>query len=221
MKEYLPLLRSIELFSGMDTVELESMLGCIGARVAPIRKGVVVLLAGETPLYVGVILTGQLHVIRESYNGDRALIAVLSAGDIFAEALCCAGVTSSPVTVVSDTDSEIALLSFDRILKTCANSCSSHRKLIGNMLGLIAEKNLRLQSHMEILELRSIRAKVTHYLQSLATGHKREVVIPFNREELADYLCVERSALSHELMRMKRDGLIEYNRNRFVLVTKR
>jgi len=217
MKEYLPLLKTVELFSGIDSIDLENMLGCIGAKITQTGKGGIILLTGDTPRHVGVLLSGQLHIIRESYEGDRALIAVLSPGDIFAEALCCAGVTVSPVTVISDTDSEIVLLSFDRILNTCSNSCSFHRKLIGNMLGLIAGKNLKLQSHMEILELRSIRAKVTHYLESFSAGQGREVVIPLNREALADYLCVERSALSHELMRMKRDGLIEYRRNRFVL----
>ena len=92
-----------------------------------------------------------------------------------------------------------------------------HTKLIENMLGLIANKNLMLQSRMEIVCMKSVRAKVLQYLKSFVPEQGREITIPFNREKLAEYLCVERSALSHELAKMKRDGLIEYRKNKFIL----
>ena len=217
LNEYFPLLITTELFSGIETSDLAAVLGCIGAKTTPVKKGGIVLLAGDTPKHVGVVLAGQLQVIREGYDGDRTLIAVLSPGDIFAEALCCAGVPESPVTVAADSDSAVMLMGFERILHTCPNSCSFHRKLIRNMLGLIADKNLKLQSHMEILAMKSIRARLTRYLESFSGKPGHEIVIPLNREELANYLCVDRSALSHELMNMKKAGLIEYRKNRFVI----
>ena len=217
MKEYLYVLRSVGLFKSIEASELESLLGCIGAEIKNIRRDGIVLLAGDEPRHVGIVLTGQLHIIREDYNGNRSLIAVLAPGDIFAEALCCAGVPYSPVTVMAEKDSVVMLLGFARILYTCSNSCSFHKKLIENTLRLIANKNLMLQSHMEIISLKSVRARVMRYLESFMSKQGREITIPLNREELADYLCVERSALSHELARMKNDGLIEYRKNRFLM----
>lgn len=217
MRAYFDVLKPMELFGEIATAELECMLGCIGAEIKNVKRGEIVLLAGDRPRHVGVVLAGQLHVIREDYDGNRSLMAVLTPGGIFAEELCCAGVSESPVTVRAEADSVIMLLNFSRILRTCPNSCSFHRKLIENMLSLIAKKSILLQGRMEIVGLKSIRAKVLRYLESFAPKHGGEIAIPFNREELADFLCVERSALSHELARMKKDGLIEYRKNVFVL----
>jgi len=217
MLNYSELLGSTELFRGIEPGGLGAMLDCLGAKFAPVKNGSVLLLAGDAPKHVGIILEGVLHVIRDDYDGNQSLVAVLAPGDMFAEALCCAGVTESPVTVMADVDSTVVLLKFERILHTCPNSCSFHRDLIGNMLRLIAGKNLMLQSHMEILGLKTVRAKFLRYIELFGARHGQEVTIPLNREELANYLCVDRSALSHELGKMKKEGLIEYRKNVFLL----
>ena len=216
---FLPVLGSVGLFQGIGAFELEAVLGCVCAEVRVVNKGDIFLLAGDMPRQVGVVLRGQLHIVREDYDGNRSLIAILTPGSVFAEALCCAGVPESPVTVIADLDSVVISIDFERILHVCSNSCSHHRELIKNMLRLIAGKNLMLQSHMEILSLRSIRARVLRYFESFKPKPGREFAIPLNREELANYLCVERSALSHELGKMKKDGLIDYKKNRFVINT--
>lgn len=217
MKNYFGILKSVGLFKGIDAADLEAMLSCLGAEVKGIHKDEIILLAGEKPRQVGIVLSGQLHILKEDYEGNRALMAAVTPGKVFAEALCCANIDESPVTVVADIDSVVMLLGFKRILHTCPNSCLFHTKLIENMLGLIANKNLQLQKRMEIVGLKSVRMKVTSYLESFVPSQGRNITIPFNREELADFLCVERSALSHELARMKEDGLIEYRKNKFVL----
>jgi len=217
VKDYFGALKTVGLFQGIEAVELETMLTCVGAEVKNVAKGEIILLAGDRPQHVGIVLSGQLHVIREDYDGNRSLIAAIMPSEIFAEALCCAGVSESPVTVTAGVESSIMQLNFSRILRTCSNSCSFHAKLIENMLSLIAKRNIQLQNRMEIISLKSVRAKVLRYLESLVPKQGKKVTIPFNREELADFLCVERSALSHELSRMKRDGLIEYKKNTFVL----
>ena len=160
---------------------------------------------------------GQLHILREDYDGNRSLLTVVMPGEIFAEALCCVGVAESPVTVMAHTEATVLLLPYQRIPHACPNACAHHAKLIENLLRLTAQKNLLLQSRMEIVCLKSVRAKVLRYLASFAPEQGRQITVPFSREEMADYLCVERSALSHELARMKRDGLIEYRKNSFVL----
>jgi CRP-like cAMP-binding protein len=217
MREYTNILQSVKLFKGIDAAELETMLNCIGADIKRLAKSEIILLTGNKPQHIGVVLEGQLHIVREDYDGNRSLLAAVTPGEIFAEALCCAGVLESPFTVMMKIDSTVMLLSFARTLHTCSNSCTFHTKLIENMLELIANKNLQLQNRMEIVSLKSIRAKMLRYLESLEPMQGAEIMIPFNREELADYLCVERSALSHELAKMKKDGLIEYKKNRFLL----
>ena len=215
MKDFSCLLKSTGLFRDIESAELQSMLACIGARNRNFSKGKYILMAGDKPEFVGIVLSGQLHIIREDYDGNRTIVAALMPGDIFAEALCSADVLESPVTVVSAVDSVVMQLSFQRILNTCPNSCSHHRKLIKNLFYLIANKNIFLQNKMEILSLKSVRAKVLLFLESFLQKQGSNIKIPFNREEMADYLCVERSALSHELMKMKKDGLIDYWKNQF------
>jgi len=210
-------LKSVSLFDGIDAAELELLLACVGPVIKRAAKGDILLLAGEKPDFVGIALAGQLHIICEDYDGNRSLLAAVGPGDIFAEALCCAGVAQSPVSIIANAGSTVMQLGFARILGTCGRACAFHTKLIANMLGLIARKNLMLQSRMEIVGMKSVRARVTRYLESLAPGRGKEFAIPFNRGELADFLCVERSALSHELARMKKDGLLEYRKNIFAL----
>jgi CRP-like cAMP-binding protein len=211
------ILKSVALFKGIAAADLERMLACIGTETASPRKGKIILLAGDRPRHVGIVLTGQLHIFRENCDGSRSLLAAMPPGEIFAETMCCAGVAKSPMTVTAAADSTIMLLDFSRILHTCPNSCPFHTRLIVNMLRLVAGKNIMLQRRMEIISLKSVRAKVMRYLESHVPKQGRDITIPFNREELANFLCVERSALSHELARMKKDGLIEYRKNFFRL----
>jgi len=217
MHEFLTLLESVALFDGIEPAELEAVLNCVRAAKKVVRKGRIILLAGDRPKHVGIVLAGQVHVVRDDHDGNRSLLSVLTEGDTFAEALCCAAVAESPVTVIAGLDSTVLLLSFEKIVSTCPTPCSFHRNLISNLLGLIASKNLMLQSHMEIISKKSVRAKVLRFIESFEHERGRAVSIPFSREEMANYLCVERSALSHELARMKKDGLIDYKKNRFVL----
>jgi len=215
--EFYGILSSAGLFKGIETVELETLLDCLSARVQNVKKGKIVLFAGDKADFTGVVLSGLLHISREDYDGNRTIINSITPGGIFAEAMCCAGVSESPVTAVAAEDSVIMKLEFARILKICPNTCSFHKKLIENMLALIARKNLYLQERMEILSLKSVRAKIILYLESFVSKQGRNINIPLNREEMADFLCVERSALSHELMKMKKDGLIDYQKNHFRL----
>jgi len=217
IKDFSVILGSIGLFKGIEAGDLKSMLSCLNASTHNYKKGRIVMLSGDKPEFVGIVLSGQLNISRVDYDGNRSLVAAIIPGEMFAEALCCAGVTESPVTVFAAEDSVIIKLAFSRIIKTCPNSCSFHTQLIENMLGLIAYKNMKLQNRMEILELKSVREKVMCYLETFMPKRGENITIPFNREEMAEFLCVERSALSHELSKMKKDGLIEYRKNSFTI----
>lgn len=217
MEQYFPVLRASGLFAGMDEAALAHTLHCLGAELRCAGKNEILLLAGERPRHVGIVLSGQIHVVREDYDGNRVLVAAVGRSGIFAEALCCAGVEESPVTALAGEASVVLLLPFDRILRVCTNACTNHQTLIEQMLRLVAQKNLFLQTRMELITMKSIRAKVMRYLEAQMPKQGRELTLPLNREELADYLCVERSALSHALAKMKQEGLIDYRKNRFTV----
>jgi len=219
MIEHYEILRSVPLFSGVAAEDLERILGCLSAKRKRFRKGDILLLAGNKPRYIGVVIEGELYINKEDRDGNRHIIAAVAPGQVFAEALCCADVPESPVTVTAETASLVLMLDFSRVIRTCPDTCAFHSKLIQNMLEILARKNLLLQNRMEIVSLKSVRAKVMRYLESFAAPAGADIAIPFNREQLADHLNVERSALSHELARMKKDGLIDYRKNRFSLLS--
>ena len=217
MNEYYDILKTVSLFGQISDTDIKSALLCLGAEIRTVPKNGIILRTGEKPVHVGIVLTGKLHIVKDDYDGNRTLIAAAAPGEIFAEALCCAGVEESPISVLADEDAKVLLLRFDNILHTCPEACPYHQKLIENMLKLVANKNLYLQNRMEIISMKSIRMKFLRYLETFVQKQGKEIIIPFNREELADHLCVERSALSHELMKMKREGLLDYRKNKFIL----
>ncbi len=218
MKNYLSILSKVKLFNNIEESEILSLMTCLEARINNYEKGEFIFTVGDKVDTVGIILRGSAHIIRENIEGDRTIISTLGVGDYFAEAICCAGVEESPVSVQVSSDSTILLLNFSHILHTCHNSCMFHTKLIENMLYVIANKNIALQNRMEIISQKSLRLKVINYLQTLAMKQGNNITIPFNREEFADFLCVDRSSLSHELSRMKEDGLIDYHKSNFRLL---
>lgn len=217
MQSHDTVLHSVRLFDGIQPNHLSSMLACLGAQRIPLQKDSCALMAGEQVEHVGIVLEGRFLLIREDRDGGRNLLATLSPGDFFGEALCCAGVNESPVSVVADTDGLVMRLAFQRILHVCPNACAFHTRLLENMLGVLAGKNLQLQQQLDFLSQKTIRVRLLRYLETQTPGEGREFSIPFNREELADFLCVDRSALSREMARLKAEGLIDYWKNTFKL----
>ena len=207
------IIKNVPLFKGID--DLESMLDCLGGKFKNFLKGDIILMAGSDIFNVGIVTKGLVHIVKDDANGNRTLIEAVGRCETFAEAFCCVGIKSSPVSIFAAEDSEVLFIDYERIIRPCAKFCKFHQKLIKNMLGVVAKKNLYLQNRMEIMAIKSIRGKVLHYLQSF---EDKVIKIPFDREGMAYYLSVDRSALSHELMRMKRDGLIDYRKNEFRLI---
>lgn len=214
LHNYFPTLSNTPLFKGITETDLSNMLNCLGAQIASFKKGQIIISEGELPKFIGIVLSGRVHIYKDDISGNRSLVDTLGESRIFNEAICCAAVSQSPITVEANTDCKIMILRFNRLLHSCPNSCKYHQRLIENMLKTVAQNNLFLQRRMELIQARTIRAKVMGYLNGYSKGRK-EFFVPHNREQMAAYLCVERSALSHELIRMKADGLIDYNKNRF------
>lgn len=208
--------RSIALFSGLCCGELNEMLECLGARLTRYEKGAYLLMAGDPLKNVGVVIEGQAAVFKTDMLGNRALLATLSPTQLFAEALACAGVTHSPVTVEALSAVQALLIPFERIIARCPSCCAHHGLLIRNMLRIVAQKALTLSEKFDHVAHKTTRQKLASYLLAYAARAGRDrFTIEFDRQALADYLCVNRSALSRELSRIRDEGVVSYHRSSF------
>lgn len=218
MKKYIKILEECALFSGMSHEDILKMLDCLGARVVKAAKNQVIFPEGDPVIYMGVVLKGRVRIVKEDYYGNRSIVTEVEPSELFAETMASAGVEQMPVSVVASTDSEIMLVDCRRALYSCGQGCGFHNMLVSNLLQVVASKNLILNQKLEIISKRTTREKLMTYLLSEAKRKKtNEFEIPYNRQELADYLGVDRSAMSAEISRMREEGILESEKNRFRL----
>ena len=218
MEENFEILSQCPLFSGISREDLSGMLQCLGARSVSYEKGRTVFLEGDPALWVGVVLTGEVQILREDLDGNRSILAAAGPGQLFGEVFACAQLDRLPVTVIASADSRILQLACRRIIETCSQSCIFHSQLIHNLLKIVARKNLMLNQKIDFISRRTTREKLMAYLTAQAkAADSRIFSIPYNRQELADYLGVERIAMSAELGKLKKEGTIDFHRNQFTL----
>ena len=219
MKEFDPILQSCPLFDGVRPEDLSSILGCLGAKVIHIKKGRPVLREGDTPVFVGIVLTGSVQLLREDYYGNRSVVTHIGPTQLFGEAYAFSGAPSLPVSVVPDEDGEILLLDSRRITVRCSNACDFHNRVIFNLLRLVATKNLMLHQKIDVTSKRTTREKLMAYLLIQAKVHNSNTfTIPFDRQALADYLEVDRSGLSSEISKLRKEGILECEKSNFRLL---
>lgn len=218
MNDFLLTLRNCPLFSGITEKEIEAMLPCLGARQESFPKGSYILREGETADSLGVLLSGHALIIQEDFWGNRNIISSVYPGQSFAEAFACASGSVFNISVAAEAPCSVMFFQVKRILTVCPTTCRHHNQMIHNLLSVLASKTLTLNEKITHLGQRSTRAKLLSYLSLEARKKGRpEFDIPFSRQELADYLFVERSGLSSELCKMQKEGLIEFHRNHFLL----
>lgn len=206
------------LFRGIQSDETEEMLHCLGAEHQKFEKNERIFRTGDTVTELGLVLTGSILIQNDDFWGNTTVLDHVMPGQIFAETYACTG-EPLMVDVVAAEAAEILFLNVGRVLQTCPQACGHHSKLIRNLLFLSARKNLNLSRKIFHTSSKSIRGRLLSYLsfQSTRCGSRR-FTIPFNRQQLADYLNVDRSALSNELSKMQKDGLLHVNRNQFELL---
>ncbi len=208
----------IALFDRISETDLDGMLNCLGAASKDYKKGSYILMEGDPLTHVGIVLSGQVTVFKTDLLGNRTVIGALTPPHLFAETFVCAGVKTSPVTVEAMTDVTVLLLSFNKIMHTCSSCCSHHSALIHNMLRIVAQKNMALTEKLDHMARKTTRQKIASYLLDQATRFgSRRFEIVLDRQALADYLSVNRSALSRELSRMNEEGAVDYQRNSFYI----
>lgn len=216
MKEYF--LEKTILFRGTDLEEIKGMLKCLQGTERHFEKGDIIYNCGDTVRFMGMVLSGAVHIESNDFWGNKSILDSIGPGQIFAETYACVPGEPLMVDVVAAEDTDVLFLDANRIMTTCSNACEHHNKLIRNLLMASAQKNLNLSRRIFHTAPKSIRGRILSYLSDQASKQgSPEFDIPFNRQQLADYLNVERSALSNELSKMQKDGLITAKKNHFFL----
>lgn len=218
MKKNFDILSQCTLFEGIGQSDLNALMECLNGRTINIPKGNPVFLEGDPARFVGVVLSGTVQVVREDYYGNRSVMAILQPGELFAEVFSCAGLETVPVSVFALTDSEVLLLDCRRVVTSCSNSCHFHSLLMKNLLQEMARKNLALSQKIRYMSQKTTKEKLMAYLLDQAKQQgSTEFVIPHSRQSLADYLGVERSAMSAEIGKLKKSGQIDTHGSWFCL----
>lgn len=216
---YTEILKKTQLFSGVDNDEISAMLNCLQAETIDYKNGDYVFREGDFINEIAVLVKGKLLVQRDDFWGNRSIVNVINSGEMFGEAYVAPGSGAMLNDVIAVEDSTIIAFDINRILTVCPSACKFHTDIIKNLLFTIAEKNRKLVQKIGHMSKRSTRAKLLSYLSDEAKKqNSSHFYIPFNRQQLADFLCVDRSAMSNELCKMSDEGLIKFNRNEFTLL---
>lgn len=219
MKKYLDVIIGSGLFAGVEGDEAEAMLDCLGARLLRCGKGGYFLRAGEKAESLGMLLEGSAYVVHESFWGNRHIVAKLGPGQLFAESFACTPGTVLNVGVLADTPAVALMLDVRRVLTTCPSGCTFHNRVIRNLLSVLAGKNLAFNEKLTHMGQRTTKQKILSYLSAEALRQGGPAFdISFGRQELADYLAVDRSALSNELSKLRDEGILTFHKNHFELL---
>ena len=219
MKKYIPVLKRTKLFSGVGEEDISSLLSCLGARKKEYKKGEYILREGEHIRDIFILVEGKIHIQKDDYWGNRSILSVISVGEMFGEGYAAPESGALLNDVVAVEDSSVIFFDVKRILTTCSSACRFHNMIVQNMFFAISDKNRKLVQKLGHMSGRTTRAKLISYLSEEAKRQGSSTfTVPFNRQQLADYLCVDRSAMSNELCKMRDEGMIKFEKSRFELL---
>lgn len=206
------------LFYNITPEEYRSMMRCLSAREKFYEAGETIFTFGDKFRPVGIIQSGSAAIVRYEMNGSRTILEHLGEQDIFGELLVTHNQLYENVCVIGETNCRILFLDYSHIISPCAKACRCHHQLIQNMLMIISQKNLLLSERVELLSKRTIREKLLCYFFQLASKNKSCTFdLPFTMSDLADYLSVDRSAMTRELKKMREEGILSLNRRHICL----
>ena len=216
MEKYLPVLRNCPFFTGLEDHEILSILHCVSATKASKPSGSYIFRAGDSTEVMGLVLTGSTLIIQEDLWGHRNILSKCSVGDFFGEPYAANPGAVLNISVVAQEDCEILFLNVKRLLISCPTACDHHQKLIRNLVSVLANKILIFNDKITHVSKRTTREKILSYLSSESIRHASlSFDISFDRQQMADFLCVERAAMSVELSKLQKEGLLKTNRNHF------
>lgn len=207
------------LFHGIQPEERIAMLSCIGYHIGTFKKGDIVSFEGDNLKHIGIVISGAVDMVKEDLWGNKTMLVRMRKDELFGETFACGSDNLSVVTFLVSEDAKVLFMPFDRVMHSCTMACQFHHRLIENMVKIIADKNRDLMRKIDVVSKRTIREKLLAYLSIQAQIQDSSYFeVPLGRVELAEYLCVDRSALTRELAKMKEDGLIDYDKNCFRII---
>lgn len=218
-EKYIVTLQNNPLFHDIPIMDIPLLLNRLHASIKSYTKNSYIKNSGEPADFIGIVLTGEIHIIQDDYYGNRSIIASVIENEIFGEAFSCANIKQLPVDIIAANDCTILFLNSNILLSSCDGNCSFHHKLINNLLHIIAVKNMMLNQKLTYSSHKTTKEKLLAYLNDMAKQNASdEFTIPFNRQQLADYLGIERSAMSTEITKLAKAGILETQRNHFKLI---
>ena len=220
MEKYLELLETLALFDGINRNDIPVILNRLKSTASSYETGEYIRLEGDAADFIGIVLEGEIHVLQDDYYGNRNINFSFHAGDMFAEAFACAEAAELPVDILATSRAYILFLDRSMLFGECSKTCAFHSILIRNLLKIVAGKNMLLNQKLSYSSHKTTGEKIMAYLSDQAKlHHSSEFIIPFNRQELADYLGVERSAMSAEISRLQKQGRLITRRSYFKLLS--
>lgn len=219
MEKYFAQLKACSLFFGVNEEDLVPLLGCLQAKVEQYHKGEPVFLEGEEAGFVGLVLEGAVQIVQDDYYGNRSVLGHAEPGELFGESYACSSMQTMPVSGYAVKDSRIMRFSCGKMLTVCSNACRFHNQVVKNLLQVVAQKNIVLSQKIRFMSQKTTREKLMVYLLEQAKKNGSPAfTIPFDRQALADYLGVERSAMSAELGKLRREGILTTTGSHFQLL---
>ena len=218
MEKYFDFLLKTSLFSGVQKQDLSSLLHCLQARIVEMEKGSPIFLEGDTAGFIGLVLEGAVQIVRDDYDGSRSVLGHAEPGELFAETYACSNAETMPVSGYALRDGKIMLFSCRKMLTVCSNACQFHNQIVKNLLQVVSEHNVSMSRKIQFMSQKTTRQKLLAYLMDQAKkAGSPEFTIPFDRQALADYLGVERSAMSAELGKLQRENVLTTRGSHFIL----
>ena len=215
MIRHIDILQKCLLFDGIKKEDLINLLGCLNAKVKKYKKDENVFIESENVFLSGIVLSGALHTEHYDYLGNRTIVARIETAQLFGEAYHFSKEKSN-INIVASEDSIVLLFNSAKISTPCQNHCVFHIKLINNLLQVLATNNVLLNLKLQCISQRTTREKLLNYLANESKKqNSREFTIPYDRQSLADYLCVERSAMAVEISKLRNEKIIECTKNKF------
>ena len=219
MEKYFSLMAKTPLFYGVRDHEIAAMLGCLGAAKRRYEKGQYILRRGETVGDMLLLAEGKLYVQKEDFWGNRSILGEILPGELYGEAYAVNRTEPLLHDVIAMEDSTVLFFDVTKTLTTCSTACRFHTLVIQNLFLSISNRNRLLEQKLDHMSMRTTREKLLSYLTAEAARQgSSSFTIPYNRQQLADYLSVDRSAMSNELSKMRHDGLLLFEKNRFTLL---
>ncbi len=204
----------VDLFKNMSNGDVLSLLSCLGIKTKIFRKDSYILTEGQKNTCLIILLSGKAEIIRKNLLNKNEKISELKVNDIFGQDFVCLGQTKSPVNLVAMQDCEVLFLDYEKIITPCHKTCDYHLKLIKNLIGMIAKKNSVLNTKIDVVGKQFSRERIMAFLKQQSNG-QNIFEIEYNREKMAQFLSLDRCALSRELSKMEKEGLLTFKKNRF------